>query len=316
MAFETGVASSQSDFLDKLTTFAAANGWTLDEFDDVTNFQAAISRSNAFIQWRWDNTTGIAGFQSLGFAGATAPGSQLDDSGNGDTSGTVDTDRRFSAIGNGPFVRHWFFADAATAPYIYYVLEFSAGFYVHGWIGTIDKFGTWTGGEFHGQSIWVSGNPNSANHNVAVDSAHNVVGQCATIHAEGLPGEAGASKWGVFVRAGTSVGTDRGANARVRFMGGSRDGYLSHAMQGMRANPSNGYVPMVPLQCFYLGVTTEKRYLGKLIDVRELNGFFLSPQQEFIPSGSADTWIAFPAYRKATSGTTSGNLFLAYRKVP
>ena len=314
MAFEEGVATSQGDFIDKLTTFASTNGWTLDEFDNVTNFRAAVSRGNVFVQWKWDNTTSIAGYHSLGFAGGTAPGSQLDDSGNGDIVGAIDTDRRFNAIGNGPFTRHWFFADAATQPYVHYVLEYAPGFFVHGSFGTIDKFGTWTGGEYHGMSIWgSSGLPNSVNHNVlGMDSGHNVRGQAGTIHCESLPSQDPSSKWGLLLRTGETLSTDRAGNPRVRFNGGFRDGFLSHALQGIRANPSNGFVPRVPLHLYYKQNAANPIYMGKLIDVREINGFFLAQEQEFFDG--ADTWKFFPAHRKATSGVVSGNLFVAYRK--
>lgn len=312
MAFETGTASSQGDFIDKLTTFASSNGWTLDEFDDTTNNRSAVHRGNCYVQHKWDDSDAIAGYQSLGYSGGTAPGAQADDSGNGDISGAIDTDRRWSGIGNGPFTQYWLFEDDATAPYIHYVLEFQPGYYVHGSFGTIDKAGTWTGGEYHGMSRWSSGNPDSVNHNVVVDSGHNVTGECATIHAEGLPSEPDAStKWGVFVRSGTTVGTDRAAVARDRFMGGFRDGPLSRATQGVRANPSNGFIPLTPLHAYYVQ-SSNWRFMGKFIDIREINGFYLNPEQT-LTIGS-DTWHVFPAYRKATSGTHSGNLFIAYRQ--
>lgn len=311
MAFETGVASSQGDFIDKLTLFAQTNGWTRDEFDNVTNFRAAVSLGNVFVQWKWDNTTSIGGYQSLGWTGGTAPGQHTDDSGNGDISGAIDTDRRFLNVGNGPFVKYWFFEDAATEPYVHYVLEYAPGFYVHGSFGEVEKFGTWTGGEYHGMSIW----PSSANiaravsGSSVVDSVHNVRGQAATIHAESLPGQDVTSKWGLFLNASTSLSTDRGGNPRVRFLGGSRAGYLTHAFQGIQANPNNGFVSMVPLLAYY---TSGARYFGKFIDVVEMNGFFLNAGSSI--TVGANTWHVFPTLRKATSGTTSGNLYLAYRQ--
>lgn len=64
MAYETGIPTDQEDFIDKLQTFAVANGWTLD-YNDQTRDQAGIHLNNVYVQFAWDDATGIAVYQSL-----------------------------------------------------------------------------------------------------------------------------------------------------------------------------------------------------------------------------------------------------------
>jgi len=395
MAYETGVATSQADFVDKLIQFATANGWTLGEYD-VPNKRGAIDRDGIYVQWRWDGTTSIGGYQSLGFqrkaasatvaAGGTgytvgdtltlvggtvttpatfnvdtvaggvvtavspvavgdydvipddpvsttggtgtlctlnvvwtsfgtkAPGTQLDDSGNGAQSG-VETQRRLSGVGVGPYTTYWFFADASIEPYVHYVLEYSPGLYRHGSFGRLQKFGTWTGGEYHACHVWNgSAAINSNTHSLLLDGLTARTDDGGTIHCEGLPSQVGSGKWGVALNT-TTTGTDTAAVARALFTGGFREGFLNNALAGMRANPSSGFIVMVPIHNWYrVGTSGEQfRFGGKMIHVRELNGFFLQPQQEF--TIGAETWKAFPMVRKLTTGERSGNMFVAYRKI-
>lgn len=398
MAFQQGIATSKEDFVDKLTTFAAANGWTLDEFN-TTDDQATIHINSVYLTLRWDGLSsgGIAVFQHLDFnqeavsatvgsggtgytvgdditvAGGTstvqavfnvdsvsggvvtavslvtagnytalpanpaatsggtgtgctlnvtyrgvAPGSHDDDSGNGDEAGAIDTERRMSDIGNGPYANHWFFAsDEGGSDYLYAVLEYSPGFFRMLGAGEMVKFGTWTGGEFVG-AVSHSGTfeANDSRHNYLYDGAITTAGDAATLHTEGLPGQT-ASKWSIAANlTPAAAGNDGDANLRNIVSGGSREGVLPNIMQGIPANPNSGGVFMWPLLSFYRsgGSGQNFRFLGKLPHVRELNGKLLVPGEEFTIGGS-ETWKVFPWVRRATSGEKSGNAYVAIRKI-
>lgn len=396
MAYEQGAATSKEDFVDKLTTFAAANGWTKDEFS-AANDRATIHINNLYVSFRWDAVAsgGITAFQSLdynqelagtvlvgggtgypngsqtfGLTGGTytvqatidctvsggiiqsidaineegnytvVPGNPVtiaggnndatftaswqgvpggehaDDSGNGDDSGAIDSERRMSDVGNGPYENHWFFASAESGVnYLFAVLESSPGIFKSFGAGETVKFGTWTGGEWMGMTKTESSfDIRDSRHNFIFDGAINTNSEAATIHAEGLPGQGGSSKWGVCMFS-NDPGTDKAANARVHWSGGAREGWLNHALQGMVANPNNGYVPMIPYLTWYRTSSSNWRYMGRLPHSRELNGTLLIAGEEFTIGGS-ETWKVFPYSRKADSGTPhSGNIFFAVRKI-
>lgn len=73
MAYETGIPTDQEDFIDKLQTFAVANGWTVDLYD-ATRDICLVRKAGIYVQFEWDNSTGIAVHQSLGHYQEAASG--------------------------------------------------------------------------------------------------------------------------------------------------------------------------------------------------------------------------------------------------
>lgn len=394
MAYQEGQATSKEDFIDKLTTFLAANGWTKDEFNATLN-QASVHLNDIYVHFFWDASTGgIRVNQSLDFAqraasavvaaggtgytdgddltlvggtfdtaavfdatvsggvvqsvslltagyytavpgnpvttsGGTGSGCTLtvtwegvdandhpDDSGNGgDTTPITSNYRGLDDVGNGPYVRHWFFASNEDgADYFYAVLEYSAGKFACVGAGEMVKFGTWTGGEWCGATSYAgSGGITDAGHYWMVDCRGTVYQLAATVHCEGLTGQ-GSTKWGCVVDT-TSTGNDGDSNPREIWTGGCREGILNFVLQGIRANPNNGFVPMIPYLMFHRSSSVIWRYMGKLPHIREINGAFLTAGEEFTLGGS-ETWKVFPYTSKASSGTPhSGNMFFAVRKI-
>lgn len=68
MAYQTGTASSLSDFVSQLFTFLTGNGWTQDQLDTGAG-EAAIHKGNVFVSFRWNTTTPLhlAIYHALGF---------------------------------------------------------------------------------------------------------------------------------------------------------------------------------------------------------------------------------------------------------
>jgi hypothetical protein len=317
VAYEEGTASSQQNLIEKLFTFAQANGWTQDELD-VPNKRAALHKDSVFIQLRWDAVNSIALYQSLGWDGS-APGHNPDDSGNGQVSANpLTTERRINAIGSGPFTAYAFFADAS---YIHVALEYAAGLYRHMSWGIIEKTGDWDGGEYAAGHFWdmsATGLDYNA-HACLVDWANQNDAQiAATIHVEGLPADfQGSAKWGVVIDS-LSTGTDRASVSRLPLLGGWREGFLQNALGWIEANPNNGFVPLLPAQIWRTrrAVTPQQwMYLGELPDIRFVNMQFLNPGDEFVYGG--DTWKCFPFVKKSstTNAGESGNLGVAYRRI-
>lgn len=245
------------------------------------------------------------------------------DSGNGDESGAIDTERRMSDVGDSGYVNHWFFSgDEGGADYLYAVLEYEPGKFSSFVAGEMVKSGTWTGGEFCGATVYEAAfDVNDSRHNYMVDGRIDAAGdvsEAATIHVENLPNQVASGKWGVVGNFTPSqTGNDGSAVARHSLAGGAREGFLNHAIQGIPANPNNGFVPMVPFLIWARDQSSGEhwRFLGKLPHIRELNGTSLIAGEEFTIGGS-ETWKVFPYTRKAASGTPhSGNVFFAVRKI-
>lgn len=321
MAFETGTATSHEDFFNQLSTFAVANGWTEDEHDTV-NDEIALSLSTIFVSFRYDNTDNISIHQALGFTPGNTPGNHPDDSGNGDKSGAITTQRRWNVIGAGPFVRHFFFTDGNPGTYLHVVLEYAAGLYRHMIFGEIVKLSAWTGGEYCAGHIWTPGtnsdNLQHTGHSLLFDSRGNVNTDGATLHIEGLASGPASSKWGVCF-SGTAPGNDTAGNGREALIGGMRDSFLHAAIGHIQKNPNNGFVPLIPMK-IYRRLTAPApdtwMPMGTLPDIRAVNINFMEPADEF--SLGPDTWKVFPWTRKrfAQDNTEeSGNMGIAYKKI-
>lgn len=317
MAYETGVPTSHEDFFNKLSTFATSNGWTQDEHDTASDeFAIHLTGKNVFVSMLYDNTNIIAIHQALGFTGGNAPGAHPDDSGNGGA-----TERRWNAIGAGPFISYHFFTDGST--YLHVVLEYASGLHRHMIFGEAIKEGTWTGGEYCAGHVWAQGtsedDPTFINHHLLFDSRSAVVGDGGTIHIEGLPDEPSAStKWGVMY-SGTAAGLDTAGIAREVLHGGVRDSYQHRAWGHHRSNPASGNTFLIPIEIYRRRTAPAPDTLiplGTLPDIRAVNIHFFVPGQEFTQGG--ETWKTFPWVRKRflqDNQEESWNMGIAYKKI-
>jgi len=338
MAYQTGSASDATDLMNKLQTFAAANGFTVDYYNGTTRF-LSISRSTDLLwcSFYWDNVNTIAMYQALGYAGgyAETPWLQVSDSGNGSSTpgSTIEAGRHVSNIGAGPFVAYHFFA--YTDPYaIHVVLEFVSGLYRHFAFGQLNKTGTWVGGAFVTGHIWNDGGaysqysiPHASSHSLLLDgglrldAGYSVDNGSGTLHASGLPGQAAGSKWGLGTAPESpdaELLTDRDGNARIRTPGGCRHGLALSQLGPYLPDLSNGFIPIIPFEVFYtrgLEGADGYYYLGRMANCGHIHLHGIDPAQEL--TVGADTWIAFPAVRKSNIGginQESENMGIIYRK--
>lgn len=305
MAYENGTATSQEDLMTKLRTFATSNGWTSDDWD-TTNDEFAMHRNSIYPSFRWDNTAstgGISIHQALGFTGGQTPGNHPNDSGNGQKAGTpINTERRLDRIGDGTFPNYYFFSGSV---YLHVVLEYATGLYRHMVFGELEKVGTWTGGEFTMGHIWSTAagqkdNPTYAAHYLPFDAVHNnLANETGTVHLEGFPDQPASGRWGLVTAMQSGLGNDGDSNGRAPIVGGVRDGPLTTAFQFIAANPSNGYIPLIPIPLFYAYYTPtpdEWRLLGFVPGMRVINIRNLSEGDEF--TLGSDVWKVFPWVRK------------------
>lgn len=319
LAFEQGTASNIADLFTKLSTFAQANGWTQDH---AASDRLLIHRNTVYPSFRWAATPVHVGiYQALGFVNSsTDPGNHTNDSGNGSISGTdsVLDDARSVPLVNSS-MPYWFFEDDV---YIHVVAETAVGVCRHFGFGELSKEGTWTGGEYtYG---WRMDPVGGSAQGAVLDGTTMLLdglagntsmnGYVATVHAEGLPGEGGSSKWGVvWGDDGAALGNDRGGNARVQIQGGFRSGLIAPVFGRFSGATTTGLIPMYSIGCWYKRSGAAEVYpLGWMKDVRGVNmRFFTSGQEVVIGS---DTWIIFASNQKSSSVTD--NQGIAYKKVP
>lgn len=327
MSYQTGVATNQQDVVTQFVNFAVANGWTQDELDTV-NRRAVIHRGTVYMGFRWSAAAsgGVIGlYQSTGYTGGNNVGQHPGDSGRGQvTTGAVTTERRLTSIGDGPYTALTLFSQSTDSPYIHAVLEYSPGLFRHFGCGTIDKIGTWTGGEYVTHTQWTNSFGGATN-NFLWDSrgSQSTTAQGdekSTMRITGMPNQSGGMTWAVFSQGTGSLNNDTAGNAVINIRGGATgfDNPEIASYGYVRASANAGYVPMFKIPIYWADTTPAPdtaMLLGYAPDVRIMQMANFTSAQEF--SVGADTWKVFPMIRKQVggSGDRSENAGIAYKKI-
>lgn len=337
MAYQSSTATSIADLMDKLATFAVAQGWTKNEPAGAPTDRLFLSRGTVFVAFRWATAspTAIAIYQATGYgAGTPPPDQQTNDSGNGVVSAGFNDaavfTSRYARVPNGTMT-YWFFEDDT---YLHVVVTTAALTYSHFGFGELVKLGTWTGGAYsYGHAYNASGSSIalSEESSFLLDgalgnaTAANYRQFAATLRIESLPNQAASGKW-ALVWSGGDLGTDAGndrqtptAVARGNVQGGFRAGPVAASFGRFSSAPTTGLVAMYPINLYYDAGNTPKRWypLGYMKDVRGIDITSFAEAQE-IAVGS-DTWTVFPSTFKDIDGSTangsSRSQGIAYKKV-
>lgn len=322
MAYETGSALDMDDLLDKLDTFLVANGYTQDHFD-LGAGKVAWHRNSLYVSGRFVVATpqALSLHQALGFVGTgTDPGSHTNDSGNGYNGGTYNNanlaSERHVLLNDGPFPSYYFFEDDF---YTHVVVETSTDVFRHFGFGELDKRGTWVGGEYCYGQRQVNSSPISGTNCTLLDGLFSETAgaeefQAATLHCEGLAGQAAAGRWAQVWGNTSGEPNDTAGNAKVRVRGGFKSGPIARHFGVFNADVATGLIPQYPIGLFHRN-STDTQLLGFMPDVRGLNMKFFAPKQEV--TISSDTWIIFPMSQKTTAAVTdrSYNSGISYKKV-
>lgn len=312
--------------MDKLQTFAAANGWTVDNFDTV-NDKLSLHKGTIYVHFHWDNIKYIAMFQSLAFISAgTGVGSHTDDSGNlaaetGTIAGTAS--HKLELLQQAYTAYHFFEDGSGSETYIHVVVEVDASYFRHFSFGEIVKFNDWTGGEY-----CVAHDPYEASGLQTVwdfdrmclwDALNNTPADQGYIHMEGFPNQASGGKWGCIGDAATARGNDGAGNGRAIVMGGVRGGPYT-VLSWREISGTQAFIPFVPIPLWYVDLSTTPDHvylLGYAPNVRLCNLANLTEGVEISYGG--EIWIPFPMIHKmeyiSSSVYQSGNYGLAYKKI-
>lgn len=327
MSYETAQFTSVQDVMNKLSTFAQANGWTQDE---ASSGRLALTRSTVSVAFRWATTTPtcIGIFNHTTWVTATDPGNHTGDSGQGVISGTnatILTGRHCLIPDSGG--TYWFFE---SDTYLHVVIEYADQSYNHFGFGQMVKIGTWTGGDYaygnrNGQTGTVGTLAIDDRSTYVLDARLGAVSDggtgedqwAASVSISGAPNQDGSGAWAlVWGGAQSAVGNDRGANQRANVQGGFRGGPTGRQYARFGGTPQEGLNPMYPIDCWYDDPSNERYYpLGYMADVRGIRVEFFSGGDEIVVG--SDTWVVFPTRYKNSVSTTAStqNSGLAYKKV-
>jgi hypothetical protein len=150
MAWETGVASDLDDLLDKMCTFAVAEGG----FTEITQIGSTGRQSDMYILqrgsiywWFLGNIQVLTNYGDNGFLEMRMMNTQP----NLSNRTTLNLGQRYLTKAqlwnkdDGPFTNYWFYSNGNNC---LVVVEVVPNVFTHWCFGVLDKFSTWTGGEF------------------------------------------------------------------------------------------------------------------------------------------------------------------------
>jgi hypothetical protein len=353
MSFQTGSATSVGDLLTKWFNFLQANGWTadLDYTSDgqsphygIINRQGSKSGSspldgdltnyvNLYCGFSNLNGTDLLMFPSRGYTSGDPRNGAIEGvQSNNYTSTTNSLQTNFPTA---PFENYWFFESDF---YAHAVVEYSAGFFRHFGMGSVNKYGKYLGGEYYYGTYWSQGAftidaPLSTSHYPPFDNGHSFGSVGTKFYGKLLNGQAFPfiqgrqspdSAWFSATSTadnGSGVTTDNDGrdvgNLRCDGPRGGKHYTIYHIAQ----STFNGYRPMFPIT---LSVTRNQTpdpvyFVGSVPDMRSISmkGNLL-PGDEF--TIGTDTWIAFPLVRRSAivlsdDTETTGLMGIAYKKV-
>jgi hypothetical protein len=166
--YQTGVASSPLDLLNKLVTFATAHGWTTTV---PTSGNVVLNNGDVHVGIDVDTTKWRAnGCQS---ASSAAPWNAQPNA----SAFILDTE-----FGAGPFTKYHFYCDAEDGnPYAHVTLEMTAGLFRSWCIGALVKSGSWAGGTYvdstaHDVTSFLMNQPEYSGHRSICDATHQAPG--------------------------------------------------------------------------------------------------------------------------------------------
>ncbi len=319
MAYETGIATSLFDLLDKIRLFAIGQGFTQNEFTVVDS-----TTKRLFMQKDTSNGGGLTfyfGIEAFVSSGATStelrirgatgytPSAALSSQPGAPSRSAV-----MNRVGNGPYVAYHLFSDAA-GDYVHCVLEYSAGFFSHLVFGQLDKYGAYAGGHYC-DATFIGTNANDHDNYLSGYSRPLFDNYTSSSPSSGqVSANLELNIWRMFE-------SSSGNSSTFDVYGNGRAGLTSRLLVGSQPNTLNLATPLIPIYIFtdIGGPNSGNRApLGVVKDLRLVWMQSFAVGQE-VALGS-DTWKVFPIYRRSNLQNTnddlpnSWQLGYAYKKV-
>lgn len=312
MGYQTGVASSVSDLLSTIRTFAVAEGWTANT--------SVASRSDGTAGECFNITKGtvVGAFYSQ-TSGATAsdPGNFMGtytypsySGGNGNMAQANPSAKILTnGMGAGPFVAYHLFGHTN---HIHCVVETISGVFKHFGLGMVEKLGTVTTGVYNYGSRWNYGSttidtPGASGHGIPFDGSESTsrLGQSLSIRVDS---DAISPRYFDPLTSATSRVACGWRN--------STDSMLNGIGQDMAPSSLTGRAILFPFMLSGSRGSGLYSPLGYVPDVRFVRMDNFTPGQSL--TIASDTWRVFPVIRKGpvSGDAQSNNWGYAYLQRP
>ena len=296
MAYQQTTATSVEDLINKVATFAAGLGWTV-ERNTIASGNRTVSLKRATSDYlhifntdttnvRLRASTGI----NTGLAVSAQPG--------------VSTAEAVANCNAGPFATVFFFGDTTPAPYIHCVFDTGSAVFRHFSLGEVQKIGSWTGGTyFDAMNVSTS---SSFNANPTVTQHHVMFGMGSSNGTEGavrcdVDGNtsyfapiADASNFTtpvVFCGGTGGSSTSLGASGGASFETRDPEGFHFASV-----NSWSGITPLRPIKMRVERTGGFMSEIGYVPGIRRVNISRWAVGDEF--SIGPDTWKVFPWWRQ------------------
>ncbi len=307
MAYQTGTALDPADLLDKLRVFAAANGWTINNYGDRTAGTAPrkalqitkAGMAGSFLSDSANAATYDPGPYILTYAhDAYVAGNGTENQANGNTK------TKSNGLA-GPYQAYHFFTDNGdTPPYLYVVVETGSGTFKHFGIGKLESMGALNTGAFAHGCNWnysTSSNPpyvsqaDYSGHAVPFDcvtsSGYNNVGTAVRADSDGI-----APHWFYDYNSTTNLQLSGGVRGTSDPTTASSPIPMLYGIMTTGASSRTGRTILEP--CLVAGARPSGQFslLGWPPNIRWVDLKYLDPGATL--TLGTDTWKVFPVIRK------------------
>lgn len=316
--YETGSASGVVDLITKLEAFMATNGWTTDSFaTEGSGKRLHAHRGSVFFNARayaaetpdsdLYDVSGSCSALAFNLSTAGTGGTRWFDK----TGSPVSTTPKYMSAGlagiTGAVPTYHFFAHN-SGDNIIAVVEYAAGYFQSFGFGTLNKYGTYTGGTyFFGSRTGVSN---------SIQSSNAIMPASGFISRDSNGGQASPAFISLSVDAETgwhwSDSLSAGRDSTKRYVRCNEARF--EATLGGQPNSLNDLAVMMPVECTVERETTgghdpsatHVSPIGEIPGVYYLKILNLTPGQQ-ITLGS-DDYRVFPFYHKIASTDTPSSL--------
>lgn len=278
VVYETGTSTGPADLIaTKLATFAAAQGWTV---QSIAGGMLQFVKGDVRVNFFWD-ADDINAMMSADYGAGLAWNLQTTRSGI--TS--------LSNLGAGPYTAYHFYSGTDSgAEYLHCVVEVSAGRFFHFCMGTLIKFGAYTGGQYF-ESQYITSNWRQLPYTST--TATRTIFDGSTDYSTSNAGQ---------IRADIDAKTNNwlataSAWAGNKYTGGGRGGLYMNLLHPIQYQKYNSLTPVFPILIFADRPSSLRSAIGRVPDMRTVSMRNLTPAQT-LTIGGVD-WHCFPMWTRS-----------------
>ena len=291
MAYQTGTPASLTDLMDDFKAFAIANGGFTDSDTEYTaSSYSYFALTRGGVKWGFAFKDASGGGDCLFNTMTAWAGSGLL---TAQTGACAKNARAY--FGLSP-IEYWMFSDGDAT---HMVVEISAGCYAHLSIGLLDKYGTYTGGEFVSANYWNNATWGSASNSRHFDGYNSNQGNTYINHVRVTYDGKTIAGFGSNAHSGLN-------HVRNLWMGGgyyNTPSMTQGELVAHQPNSYNGRSVLIPVEIFLAYDLTSNTDPTGWIPLGRVNNAALVSIANLSAEDLVNTdWMVFPMAMKDPSG--------------